>query len=84
MWRSFRYPTARPWRLASRSAASAKRWVRVRDSLAAWQLRVPQLRTTWDALGHSFGQSVNDLASLRMQSDGGGIGKLPAQACHGS
>ena len=50
---------------------------RVRDSLAAWQLRVPQLRTTWDALGHSFGQSVNDLASLRMQSDGGGIGKLP-------
>ena len=50
---------------------------RVRDSLAAWQLRVPQLRTTWDALGHSFGQSVNDLASLRMQSDGSGIGKLP-------
>ena len=50
---------------------------RVRDSLAAWQLRVPQLRTTWDALGHSFGQSVSDLASLRMQSDGSGIGKLP-------
>ena len=25
---------------------------RVRDSLAAWQLRVPQLRTSWDALGH--------------------------------
>ena len=50
---------------------------RVRDSLAAWQLRVPQLRTSWDALGHSFGQSVSDLASLRMQSDGSGIGKLP-------
>src|SRR5437867_728788 len=50
---------------------------RVRDSLAAWQLRVPQLRTTWDALSHSFGQSVSDLASLRMQSDGAGIGKLP-------
>src|SRR6185295_11892698 len=33
---------------------------RVRDSLAAWQLRVPQLRTSWDALGHSFGQSVSD------------------------
>jgi hypothetical protein len=51
---------------------------RVRDSLAAWQLRVPQLRTAGDALGHSFGQSVSDLASLRMQSDGYGIGKLPA------
>jgi glycogen debranching enzyme len=50
---------------------------RVRDSLAAWQLRVPQLRTSWDALGHSFGQSVSDLASLRMQSDHSGIGKLP-------
>src|SRR4029079_12868653 len=50
---------------------------RVRDSLAAWQLRVPQLRTSWDALGHSFGQSVSDLASLRMQSAGSGICKLP-------
>jgi glycogen debranching enzyme len=50
---------------------------RVRDSLAAWQLRVPQLRSSWDALGHAFGQSVSDLASLRMRSDNGGIGKLP-------
>jgi glycogen debranching enzyme len=50
---------------------------RVRDSLAAWQLRVPQLRTSWDALGHAFGQSVSDLASLRMRSDNSGIGKLP-------
>jgi glycogen debranching enzyme len=51
---------------------------RVRDSLAAWQLRVPQLRSTWDALSHGFGQSVSDLASLRMQSNNSGIGKLPA------
>jgi glycogen debranching enzyme len=50
---------------------------RVRDSLAAWQLRVPQLRATWDDLGHAFGQSVSDLASLRMRSDNSGIGKLP-------
>jgi hypothetical protein len=50
---------------------------RVRDSLAAWQLRVPQLRTSWDALSHSFGQSVSDLASLRMRSNNSGIGKLP-------
>ncbi|HWJ32596.1 MAG TPA: glycogen debranching N-terminal domain-containing protein [Gaiellaceae bacterium] len=50
---------------------------RVRDSLAAWQLRVPQLRATWDALSHAFGQSVSDLASLRMRSDNGSIGKLP-------
>ena len=47
---------------------------RVRDSLAAWQLRVPQLRASWDALSHAFGQSVSDLASLRMRSDNGAIG----------
>src|SRR4029078_5494794 len=50
---------------------------RVRDSLAAWQLRVPQLRSSWDALGHAFAQSVSDLASLRLRSDNGAIGKLP-------
>jgi glycogen debranching enzyme len=50
---------------------------RVRDSLAAWQLRVPQLRSSWDALSRSFGQSVSDLASLRMRSDNGAIGRLP-------
>ncbi|MFN2629769.1 MAG: glycogen debranching N-terminal domain-containing protein [Gaiellaceae bacterium] len=52
---------------------------RVRDSLAAWQLRVPQLRASWDELGHSFSQSVADLASLRMRADGrAGVGNLPA------
>ena len=50
---------------------------RVRDSLAAWQLRVPQLRASWDGLGRAFGQSVSDLASLRMRSDNGAIGRLP-------
>jgi glycogen debranching enzyme len=52
---------------------------RVRDSLAAWQLRVPQLRADWDELSHSFSQSVSDLASLRMRgSSGADLGKLPA------
>jgi glycogen debranching enzyme len=41
---------------------------RVRDSLAAWQLRVPQLRAEWVELERSFGQSVADLAALRMRS----------------
>jgi glycogen debranching enzyme len=50
---------------------------RVRDSLVAWQLRVPQIRATWDALAHSFQQSVSDLASLRMRAQGD-LGKLPA------
>ena len=50
---------------------------RVRDSLAAWRLRVPQIRADWDDLGRSFFQSVSDLASLRMQR-GGRIGRLPA------
>jgi glycogen debranching enzyme len=50
---------------------------RVQDSLTAWQLRVPQLRASWDALGHSFAQSVSDLASLRMRG-GNGLARLPA------
>jgi glycogen debranching enzyme len=50
---------------------------RVRDSLSAWQLRVPQLRASWDSLSRAFGQSVSDLAALRMRSDNSGIGKLP-------
>src|SRR5918999_3956560 len=51
---------------------------RVRESLAAWHLRVPQLRATWDDLAHAFGRSVSDLASLRMRGADGGLGKLPA------
>jgi glycogen debranching enzyme len=50
---------------------------RVRDSLSAWQLRVPQIRASWDDLSHAFAQSVSDLASLRMRG-GDGVGKLPA------
>src|SRR3954451_6883634 len=50
---------------------------RVYDSLAVWSLRVPQLRTSWDALGSSFSRSVADLASLRMHSDEAS-GPLPA------
>jgi len=51
---------------------------RVRESLAAWQLRVPQLRASWDDLEESFGRSVSDLASLRMHGRENGVGKLPA------
>ena len=47
----------------------------VRESLAAWKLRVPQLRTSWDDLHHSFAHSVADLASLRIRN---GLGSLPA------
>jgi glycogen debranching enzyme len=50
---------------------------RVRESLAAWRLRVPQIRSDWDDLGRAFFQSVSDLASLRMRR-GGRIGRLPA------
>ena len=50
---------------------------RVRDSLAAWHMRVPRLRTASDDLRHSFSQSVADLAALRMRTDDG-IGMLPA------
>jgi glycogen debranching enzyme len=50
---------------------------RVRESLAAWRLRVPQIRAEWDDLNRSFFQSVSDLASLRMRR-GGRMGRLPA------
>ena len=50
---------------------------RVRESLAAWQLRVPQVRADWDQLDRSFFQSVSDLASLRMRG-AGRTGRMPA------
>ncbi len=51
---------------------------RVRASLAAWRLRVPQLRGSWDELMHTFGRSVADLSSLRMDEDPRLSGALPA------
>jgi glycogen debranching enzyme len=51
---------------------------RVRESLSAWNLRVPQIRASWDELSHSFRQSVADLASLRMGEDPRVPGQLPA------
>jgi glycogen debranching enzyme len=51
---------------------------RVRDSLSAWELRVPQLRASWEQLGHCFSQSVADLAALRMTDDPRLQGQLPA------
>ena len=49
----------------------------VQDSLDAWRLQVPRLRTPHDGLARSFAQSVADLAALRMRTDGS-IGMLPA------
>jgi glycogen debranching enzyme len=51
---------------------------RVRASLAAWRLQVPQLRASWEDLSHSFSQSVADLSSLRMDEDPRLPGQLPA------
>jgi glycogen debranching enzyme len=52
---------------------------RVAESVTAWELRVPQLRASWNDLRQTFGQSVNDLAALRMRTaDDAGGGKLPA------
>ncbi|HZQ64803.1 MAG TPA: glycogen debranching N-terminal domain-containing protein [Gaiellaceae bacterium] len=51
---------------------------RVQDSLTAWQLRVPQLRASWDSLQQSFARSVSDLAALRMRGGNKGLARLPA------
>jgi glycogen debranching enzyme len=48
---------------------------RVRASLSAWRMRVPQLRATWEPVGAAFDRSVADLASLRM-ADGRPEGQL--------
>jgi glycogen debranching enzyme len=48
---------------------------RVRASLTAWRMRVPQLRATWDPLPVAFERSVADLASLRLR-DGRPGGQL--------
>ena len=50
---------------------------RIEESLAAWNMRVPKLRATWDDLDHVFPRSVADLASLRL-TGGNGLGNLPA------
>jgi glycogen debranching enzyme len=50
----------------------------VQESLQAWHLRVPRLRTDAEALALSFTQSVADLAALRLRNLQGSIGMLPA------
>lgn len=51
---------------------------RVSDAFSAWKLSVPQLRASWDQLQHSIGQSVSDLAALRLRSGNSGAARLPA------
>ena len=49
----------------------------VRESLAAWKLRVPRLETPAFELQHVYERSIADLASLRLRGIEG-IGELPA------
>ena len=51
---------------------------RVKASLAAWQIRVPQLEASWPAVARTYERSVADLASLRMGHRRGLVGQLPA------
>ena len=62
-------------RLAERQFGEER--ARVRESLSAWKMRVPQIRASWDALAHAFNRSVADLASLRMREENY-VGHLPA------
>jgi glycogen debranching enzyme len=47
------------------------------DAYAAWEMRVPQIRTSNEAISKSFKQSVSALAALQMRSRESG-GRLPA------
>ncbi len=49
----------------------------VRESLLAWRLRVPRVRSEWQDVEATIGRSVADLASLRMRTRGT-LGRLPA------
>jgi glycogen debranching enzyme len=48
---------------------------RVRASLQAWRMQVPQLRASWPPLHATFDRSVADLASLRLH-EGAAEGQL--------
>ena len=50
---------------------------RIRRSLEAWNLHVPQLTASWGDLEQAYARSVADLAALRMRGSDG-IGLLPA------
>jgi glycogen debranching enzyme len=50
---------------------------RIRRSLQAWNLHVPQLSAQWGDLGQAYARSVSDLAALRMRGSDG-VGLLPA------
>jgi glycogen debranching enzyme len=50
---------------------------RIRRSLRAWNMHVPQLGASWGDLGKAYARSVSDLAALRMRGSDG-VGLLPA------
>ncbi len=50
---------------------------RLRESLAAWEGELPQLRASWDTLQRAYERSGADLAALRLR-DAGTPGSLPA------
>jgi glycogen debranching enzyme len=49
----------------------------IRESLAAWKMRVPRVRSSWRNVEATIARSVSDLASLRLQTHGT-VGRLPA------
>ena len=66
-----------PERPLSRDLTFGTELQRVRAALAAWKLRVPQLRTPAFDLQRAYERSIADLASLRLRGIEG-IGDLPA------
>ncbi len=69
-------PTA-PGEPLSRGRAFGTERQRVRDTLAAWKLRIPQLSGPALELRSVYDRSIADLASLRLRGIEG-IGELPA------
>jgi glycogen debranching enzyme len=49
----------------------------IRESLDAWRMRIPRVRSGWRNVEDTLGRSVADLAALRLRTEGT-LGQLPA------
>jgi glycogen debranching enzyme len=67
---------ARPGR-TPRARHFGEQRTRIKRSLKAWNMHVPQLHASWPDLGQAYARSVSDLAALRMRGSDG-VGLLPA------
>ena len=77
-WELYIDVAPRPGGVVVQSSAEARR--HAVESLEAWKASVPRLRCSWEPLRRTYERSVADLAALRLQGGGGGLGPPAAGA----